>query len=250
MTAMVLGLGLAGAAIAADNGVDPEADRVLRAMSSYLGGLASFSVEADVDEEVIDLAGQKLQLSSTGTMLVERPGNIHARRQGPRADVEVIFDGQALTLHGKRQNVFMQIAAPGTIDEAFAELRAQTGLDTPAGDLFYADPYAGLMTDVTSGSYQGIAYVGGTECHHLSFRADKVDWQIWVRTGDQPLPMKYIITSKWVTGAPQYAVRFRDWNTAPTIQPDQFSFSPPEGATKVESFSMDALGGLVIEEEQ
>lgn len=250
IAAMAQGLGLAGAAVAADAGVDPEADRILRGMSAYLGGLSSFSVEADIDDEVIDLAGQKLQFSSAGTLVVERPGHLHARRQGPLADIELIFDGQTLTVHGKRENVFAQIAVPGTADNALAELRLETGLDAPAGDLFAADPYAALMTEVTSGTYRGTAYVQGTECHHLAFRAAQVDWQLWVQTGDQPLPLKYVITSKWITGAPQYTVRLRNWDTAPTLQTDQFSFAAPEGARKLQRLSADHLGGLLIEEQQ
>lgn len=250
VTWVVLGATLGRGACAAGEGVDPEADRILRSMTAYLGELPAFSVVADIDDEVIDLAGQKLQVSSSGTLMVERPGHFHAHRKGPLADVEVIFDGQTLTLHGKRQNVFVQIEASGTIGDAITELRAQTGVDAPAGDLFYPDPYPGLMTDVKTGTYQGTAQVNGIECHHLAFRAAKVDWQIWVQTGDRPLPMKYVITSKWVTGAPQYAVRFRDWNTAPVLAPDSFKFVPPEGARQLERLSVDTLGALMLEEDQ
>jgi hypothetical protein len=245
---VTLGLGLAGTGAGAAGNLDPEADRILKSMSSYLGNLAAFSVQGDVDDEVLDLAGQKLQLSSTGNLVVERPSRFYARRQGPLADVEAIFDGKTLTLHGKRHQVYAQIEAPGTIDEAITALRTETGLDAPAGDLFFADPYPGLMTDVTSGAYIGTAYVNGTECHHLAFRAAKVDWQIWIQTGDRPLPMKYVITSKWMMGAPQYAVRFRDWNTEPKIEAGRFSFVPPPGAKRLDTIAVDELGTLMIEE--
>jgi hypothetical protein len=248
-TGFALSLGLACSAVAAE-GVDAEADRILRAMSAYLGGLAAFSVRADVDDEVIDLAGQKLQLSSSSSLLVERPNRLHAQRQGPQADLEVIFDGQTLTLHGKRLQLYTQIDAPGTIDDAVTELRAATGFDAPAGDLFYADPYPGLMTDVTAGAYLGLAYVDGIEAHHLAFRSNRVDWQIWIRTGDQPLPLKYVITSKWMTGAPQHSVRFRDWDTAPTIEADRFTFVAPAGARQLQTLAVDDLGALMIEEAQ
>ncbi|EGV17270.1 DUF2092 domain-containing protein [Thiocapsa marina] len=247
-TGIALSLGFAGGAAATEQGVDPEADRILRAMSSYLGGLAAFSVQADVDDEIIDLAGQKLQMSSSASLLVERPDHFHAHRRGPAADLEVLFDGQTLTLHGKRLQIYARVDAPGTIEQAVTELRAATGFDAPAGDLLYADPYPGLMTDVSAGAYLGTAYVDGTEAHHLAFRATKVDWQIWVRTGDAPLPLKYVITSKWVTGAPQYAVRFRDWDTAPKIPADRFTFVAPEGARQLERLSVDDLGTLMIEE--
>jgi hypothetical protein len=95
-------------------------------MSSYPGGLAAFSVKADVDDEILDLAGQRLQLSSSASLLVERPNHFHAHRQGPMADMEVVFDGQTLTLHVKRLQIDAQLEAPGTIDEAVTELRAVT----------------------------------------------------------------------------------------------------------------------------
>jgi hypothetical protein len=217
-------------------------------MSSYLGGLAAFSVQGDVDDEVIDLASQKLQLSSSPNLVVERPNRFYAQRQGPLADVEAIFDGQTLTLPGKEHQVYAQLETPGTIDRAITQLRAETGLDAPGRDLFYADPYPGLMTDVIRGAYIGTAYVNGTECHHLAFRAAKVDWQIWIQTGDRPLPMKYVITSKWVTGAPEYAVRFRDWNTEPKIEAARFTFVPPQGAKRLENIVVDQLGTLMFEE--
>ena len=245
---IALGLGLANTTAWADGGVDPEAERILKSMASYLGNLPAFSVQGDVDDEVIDLAGQKLQLSSSASLVVDRLGRLFAHRQGPLADVEAIFDGKTLTLHGKQAQVYAQLEAPGTIDEAITALRTETGLDAPAGDLFFADPYPGLMTDVMSGAYIGTAYVNGTECHHLAFRAAKVDWQIWIQTGDRPLPMKYVITSKWVTGAPEYSVRFRGWNGEPKIEAGQFNFVPPQGAKRLESIVVDQLGALVIEE--
>lgn len=244
---LALGVGLLGPTARAAEGVDAEAEKILRAMSSYLGGLQSFTVKGDVDDEIITLEGQKLQLSSSASLAVERPNHFHAHRQMPLADIEAIFDGQTLTLHGKGRKVYVQFEVPGTIDEAVTYLRAETGLDAPAGDLFYADPLPGLMTDVTSGAYLGTAYVNGIECHHLAFRAPKVDWQIWVQTGDRPLPMKYVIASKWITGSPSYSVRFRDWDTAPAIEASRFTFAPPEGTQRLEDLPVDLMGGLLIE---
>lgn len=66
--ASILGIGLVQGDNAAQNGfqpgvIEPEADAKLRAMSDYLAGLQALRVELDVDREVIDLAGQKLQYS-------------------------------------------------------------------------------------------------------------------------------------------------------------------------------------------
>jgi hypothetical protein len=102
----------------------------------------------------------------------------------------------------------------------------ETGLNAPGADLLFSDPYAILSAGIESSVYIGIAYVNGIACHHLAFREAKVDWQLWVQTGDEPFPMKYIITSKWVTGAPQYEVRLREWNPNPD-KPERIATKAP-----------------------
>jgi len=227
--------------------VDPDADRILQSMSTYLGALTKFSATADVDSEIIDMNGQKLQLSSSASVLVERPNKLYATRRGPVADVEVLFDGKVVTIHGKGLDVYAQFDSPGTIDDAIATLGFETGLDAPGADLLYADSYAGLTSNVTSGAYLGTAYVNGVECHHLAYRAPKVDWQIWVQAGEKPLPMKYVITSKWVAGAPEYALRFRNWDTQPKIDSAKFQFTVPEGARKLDEVHVNEIGELAVE---
>jgi len=241
-----LGLVLVAAPAMSAAGVDPEADEILREMSVYLGGLSAFTADADVANEILDLAGQKLQLSSSASVVLQRPGRLHMSRQGGIADVEVFFDGSSVTLYGKTHNVYVQIESPGTIEDALQTLRGEIGIDVAAGDLFYADPYPGLVTDVVSGAYLGWGYVNGIRCHHLAFRAAQLDWQIWIQTGDTPLPMKYAITSKWVTGAPQYTVRFHNWNTKPKIRASQFEFTAPKGAERLDSIPVDEAGQLRI----
>ncbi len=164
--------------------------------------------------------------------------------------MEYIFDGKTLTLHGKNLNVYVQREVSGTIDDAIRAVEMETGLDAPGADLLFADPYAILSSGVVSGVYIGTAYVNGVECHHLAFRENKVDWQLWVKAGDMPLPMKYVITSKWHTGAPQYTVQLRDWNTKPGIKGDRFTFIVPAGARRLETIPVNEMGELSIEEDK
>jgi hypothetical protein len=230
-------------------GIVPDADRILQSMSSYLGAIKAFSVNADIDLEIVTKKGQKLQFSSMGTAAMERPAKFHITRKGLIADAEFIYDGKTLTLHGKNLNVYAQIQMSGTIDDAILLFEWETGLTAPGADLFFADPYAILSHGVESGVYIGTAYVNGVECHHLAFREANVDWQLWVQVGDQPLPMKYVITSKWITGAPQYEIRLRDWNTSPKIKDGQFKFSVPKGARKLGTIPVNEMGEFTSPEE-
>ena len=250
LTALVAGLILgfclgAGSSVSA-GGADPAADKILKSMSTYLGGLPAFTVNGDVDSEVIDLLGQKLQFSSSVAIAAKRPGKLYMSRQGAIADVEIIFNGKTLTLNGKGLNVYKQMGSPGTIDDVLDTMQVEMGLDAPGADLFYADPYISLSSGVVSSTYLGTDYVNGVECHNLAFRQEKTDWQLWVQVGNAPLPMKYIITTKWVAGAPQYSVRFRGWNTKPQIEANRFEFSAPKGARKLETIEVNEMGELMI----
>ena len=245
----VLGSALAtGPAFGAD-AIDADAADVLKSMSAYLGGTKAFSVNADVDLEIITRNGQKLQISSFATAVLERPARMRVHRKGIFADIEIVFDGKTLTLYGKRLNAYAQLETPGTIDDAVLVFELETGIPAPGADLLFADPYEVLIRGVETGAYIGTTYINGVESHHLAFREDSVDWQIWVQTGDKPLPMKYVITSKWHTGAPQYEIRFRDWNTNPKIDKNEFTFSAPAGAVKLETLALDEMGELTTTQE-
>jgi hypothetical protein len=237
-----------GAALAA-GGINPDADEILRAMSRYLGGLKAFSVSADISNEILSTDGQKLQFNSRSEVLMERPSHFHATRQGRFADAVMNYDGAALSLHGKALNAFVQKELKGSIDDAIRAVEQGTGLTMPAADLLLSDSYSALTSDVVSSGYYGRAFVGGVETHHLGFRTPKVDWQIWVKTGNEPLPMKYVITTKWMTGAPQYSIRLSNWNTRPVIPPGAFKFTPPKGAERLVALPVDETGEITDKQE-
>jgi hypothetical protein len=244
-TAMSVVFGVcAGSATAAD-GINPDADEILRAMSRYLAGTPAFSVSTDIGNEVVTLQGQKLEFNSSAVTVVQRPSRVHVSRQGRFADAEVFYDGKQLTLYGKTINAYVQKDLAGTIDQALDTLEKGLGISMPGGDLLIADPYRALTAGVTSSSYLGISYVGGVAAHHLAFRTPTVDWQVWVREGNEPLPLKYVITTTWTTGAPQYSVQFSNWNTKPTIASNRFGFVAPKDAARIDALTIDEMGELI-----
>lgn len=240
---------LAAVSAMSSEGIDPDADKILQEMSSYLGGITTLSMNADIDFEFITKEGQKLQLSAAASIVMERPNKLHITRKGAFANTEFFFDGEVLTMLGRNLNVYIQTPVSGTIEDAIVNYELETGLPAPGADLMFTDSYEVLAGGVDTGAYLGTAYVGGVECHHLAFREENVDWQLWIKTGNEPLPMKYIITTKWVTGAPQYELRLRDWMTSPKISESEFKFSAPEGAKKVEYISVNEMGEITLDVE-
>jgi hypothetical protein len=246
----VLGVvGLFATPAMAAEALNPDADEILRSMSKFLASTKTFSVSADISNELVTIDTQKLQLNGHATLVVERPSRLYAARQGKFADAEFFFDGSKLTIYGKSLQGYVQQDVAGTIDQAITAIELASGLSMPGADLLFSDPYAVLSSGIRSSGYYGMAYVAGVRCHHLAFRTATVDWQIWVKDGDEPLPMKYVITSKRVAMSPQYSVVLSNWNTKPTIAANRFQFVAPPGARKLQGLSVDETGEITTSEE-
>ena len=211
-----------------------DAGKIVKAMADYVAGQQTISMTFDSDIEVITSELQKIQFTSSGQVLLSRPDKLRATRAGGYADVELVFDGKTATVVGKNVNSFAQADAPGTVDQLIDRLRDQYNVAMPGADLLLTRVNDELMADVIDAKHIGHGVVDGVECEHLAFRNPDLDWQLWVEIGPQPIPRKYVITNKAVTGAPQYTLRIKEWRTDAQVAADAFSFRPPADARKVE----------------
>ena len=230
----VLAAALPGTVSAQPAGVDPRADAVLRSMTSYLSGLRQFSVTTETTLEMVTTEGQKIQFTAPASMTVARPNKLVAQRRGDIVDQMMYYDGKSLTLYNPSTRHYATVPAPATLDAMLELAYERLDLVAPGADLIDTRSYAQLMQDVQSGVYLGTAVVAGQRCHHLAYRAIEVDWQLWVREGAQPAPCRYVITSKTVAGAPQFAVQVLKWDTSPDVSEARFRFVAPKGAKAIE----------------
>lgn len=213
--------------------IDEDASALLRRMSNYLGGLGAFTVTVDHATEVVLTSGQKLEIAATSVVQLKRPNKLRSDRRGEVADVSFRYDGETITLYGRGLNAYVQVDAPKTLDAAIDFARSELDLEAPGSDLLYSDSYDILLEDVVSGMRVGGAEIDGMPCQHLAFRGHDVDWQIWIQDGLEPLPRKFVITTKDVKGNPEFSVLLHDWQTAVVLSDDVFSFVPPPGAKKI-----------------
>ncbi len=211
-----------------------DALKILKAMTDYVSSQKTISATYDTDIEVVTDNLQKIQFASSGQMLLSRPDKARASRIGGYADVEMVFDGKTLTVVGKNLSKYAQIDSAGSIDQLVDKLRDQFGMAIPGADLMLSRSYDELTMDVLEAKHIGRGVIDGVECDHLAFRNEDVDWQLWVEVGGSPIPRKYVITSKAVTGAPQYTLRIKDWKTDVQVAADAFAFKPPANSQKVD----------------
>jgi hypothetical protein len=208
---------MASAAQAAED----DALKILKGMSDYLANQKTISLSYDSDIEVITSDIQKIQFTSSGNVLLSRPDKLRATRTGGYA--------------------FVQMEAPGSLEQLFDKLRNDYSVSLPGTDLLGSNAFDVLSADVLTSAHIGRGVVAGFECEHLAFRNDDTDWQLWVQVGDAPIPRKYVITSKTEAGAPQYTLVIRDWKTDVQPSADAFAFKAPNDSKKLEA---GALAGL------
>ena len=226
--------------------VEADAQSVLAAMSAYLGGLKSFSVEFSAVDEVVTSDGQKLQFLHSGDITVLRPNKLYVVRRGATGIANMFLDGRKLTLYAQAPNAYLQLDAP-SIAAAVEDVH-KLGFDAPGADLLADQPLNDTTMDMTSGAHVGMSYVNGVEAHQLAFRGVDVDWQLWVAAGDKPLPLRYVVTTKSLPGSPQYTLDLRNWNTAPKVDDARFTFAAPDGAKVLDpaSVTANAVGDLTL----
>ncbi|MFL5307190.1 MAG: DUF2092 domain-containing protein [Polyangia bacterium] len=221
--------------------IDPDADRMVKQMTDYLAGLQSFTLRTSVADEVSLKSGEKLAIMSNAEIAVQRPNRLRSLQRGSAAGLGIWYDGAHMSVACKSTGAYQTAVAPPTLDAAIDQMRKQFDIDAPGADLLYTRPYDILMEQVVSGRFIGHETIDGMPVNHVAFRGEQIDWQMWIKDGPQPLPLRYVITTKDAPGHPAFAVQMSDWNTQPSLPPVTFDFAAP--ATGKPSTSVAAACG-------
>jgi hypothetical protein len=219
----------------AEKGVDPQADRMLKAMADYLASLQSFTVRSAAVDEVVTKSGRKVQIASDSQVSVERPNRLRSEQLASSNAMAFWYDGKTMTLYCSSTNTYGTSAAPPTLDDTIDLARKKFRIEAPGADLLFSHPYDILMEQVTAGQVLGRETIDGIAANHLAFEGHDVDWQVWIQDGTNPLPLRFEITTKTVKSQPEFSVQLSHWKPQAKIEDSTFVFQPPPGAKRVES---------------
>ena len=222
------------ATAAVASAIDPKADKVLKSMGALLGAGKSISFDSHAIADQYTQDGQKVQYAKNQKVKLRRPDKLAVDVTGDIEDLQFRYDGKDAALYNPRTKSWGKTKAPRSIDDTLDMLANKYGMALPLADLVFADPYACLTERVRSGEYLGVGYVFDSKCHHLAFRQEAVDWQIWIEEGDKPLPRKVVITFKESPGHPQYTAFLSNWNLSAETTDATFKLVPPADAKQVD----------------
>jgi hypothetical protein len=140
-----------------------------------------------------------------------------------------------MTLYCKMDNTYGTVKAPPTLDAALDELQSKYGIDASGADLLYSKPYDILTEQAKHGQYLGLETIDAVPAHHLAYQGKTVDWQVWIKDGPEPVPLRYVITTKTMKTEPQFTVQLSHWEPDANVPDSTFKPELPPGATRLAS---------------
>jgi len=218
--------------------IDPQAEKILQALNAQKKKDIKASAEIiDTMDEVLK-TGEKIQYSHVRKLKISEPKQFWIESTGDITNTTIWKDDKTFTLLDRNNNVYSQVAAPGTIDETMDMLVDKYGVTTPLADLLSDDMYSVLMNNTKTCRYLGLHYADGIKCHHIAATQKNIDWQIWVDAGEMPHLRKIVITYKQRPGSPQYFAVLKSFKELDQVPEDTFVFKAPEGARKISLLSV------------
>ncbi|MHC4774429.1 MAG: DUF2092 domain-containing protein [Planctomycetota bacterium] len=218
------------------------ADDLLRAMSATLAGADRLSFHASTVEGIIDEeTGRMMHVVSERSIALARPDRLYVEDLDGVSQHRLWYEAGRLTALRALAGHYAVVEVPDTIDAMLDYLYEEHGLVMPVADLLLSDPYETLSAGIESGVYIGEVTLSGQRCHHLAFRQEHLDWQLWVDArGTRAVPRRLVITYKNEPGDPQFSATFDDWDLAAEFPDGHFAAKLPGD---VERVSLEALTG-------
>lgn len=213
--------------------VVPDPKAILNQCCDFLRNKPQFSFRAEVTNDRVYYGGKKLQFGQEVAASFQRPDKLRLEGEGDVESKLLIFDGKALTLYDKDKNHYAAIDVVGSIDTALDKAYHDYGLKVGLAELGSTQLCVRAGKDVVNTLYVGLHKVRGVPCHHLAFDRQDIHYQVWIEAGDKPVLRKIVITQKKLPASPQWTAYLSDWNLAPTLADNLFTFVPPDKAAKI-----------------
>jgi hypothetical protein len=238
---LIAGLALPPAAISdekppavASSPESQDAKALLMRMAEFLAKTKAFSMTMNAGYDVVQDSGQKIEFGEIRQVMIDRPNHLRVQLELSNGEKErIYFDGKNIIVFSPKENVFARLEKSGTVDGMLKYVIQDLKIPISLALLLASSVKEELEKRTTEVAYVERTNIGGKPVDHLAGRMADVDFQIWLQEGEQPLPLRAIITYKQAVGQPQFSANLSDWNLAPKIEDAAFEFSPPAGAEPI-----------------
>ena len=206
---------------------------LLRQAQDHMSEASSFSVHVEKRFDVVLSNGAKVEYSGALDIEVNQSQGLFMDYGDDLSAKRVWYDGETLTLLDPLSNLYATAVFEGTVAEALDLVARDLGVELPLAPLLRQN-LAEDIEPVITASHLGIHDAEGDLCHHLLFRGEHHDLQLWITAGESPLIRKLVLTYWKIEGSPQQSLTFGDWNLEAKIEPAVFKAQLPEDAISIE----------------
>lgn len=207
---------------------------ILKGMCDYLAGLDKFSAVAQTTNDRLTTTGEKVQVSARRMIYLSRPDRVRVDVKDDNGERRVVYDGKTVSMLDRTKNAYTVLQVPETIDGALDALARDYRIVVPLEDLMYKDLFARINNRVTAGQFLGLHAVNGVDCNHLAFSTDNSSWELWVDSGEKPVPRRITIDYGRDEERSRYSADIVAWIASPEYTASTFEFKLPAGATRFE----------------
>lgn len=219
-----------------DAGASPNADTLLKAMSTRLASAKQykFTVSRTMPTKVAQAMNQ--QTKANVEISVARPDKLSARITHNGVAVrEMFFDGRTFTVVDGVNRFHSQAPLRGSVDAAAGQLEKLFGFRPPLVEFAVTNPYREIKNRVEAISYLGQDTVrqGGrvVQCHRIGLRGNRADAELWLGAEDS-LPRRLKATRSNSGGKDLLAdMNFVAWDFNPRAT--AFSYQAPANFEKI-----------------
>jgi hypothetical protein len=202
------------------------AQAILQGMAEFLATAPRFSVSINSDYDVVQASGAKIEFGERRRLVLQRPDKLRVETErSDGSQTAAVFTGKETVLVDTTHKIYASAPQTGGLDESIVHFVSDLGMRFPLAMLLVSRLPVEFERRVRSIDYVERTNLFGVPAHHLAARGDTVDFQVWVRDGAQPLPLRIVLTYKDEPGQPEFRAQFADWNLAPVITPA--TFQPP-----------------------
>jgi hypothetical protein len=213
--------------------VDPEAGRVLDAVSAALTNARTAEVDLHLAVKTPTAPSGEGELAADYKLSVERPNRMALVLQKGNLGATVVSDGTNVV-------TFLPKPAVYTVEKATDRIGAVEG----AGDLgsmafitalFSTNARAALLAGVLEAKYGGRDKVESMECERIDMKQEGLDWRLFASVGTNALVRRIEVRIPQLS----MSMDFSGWKLKGAVPADRFVFVPPAGSKKVDKLLDD-----------
>jgi hypothetical protein len=232
-----------GAKAEAAAAADVKDDRALAAlseMSDTLAKAAAMSFRAESAVPIASPTKQWVHVFGVSKVTLRRPDHLFVETGGDLFAQNFYFDGKTVTMYAPGERLYAAEPIQGNLDETLLQVFQKHGTYFSFADVVLSVPQKAMLKDLTTAQVVGqSASVGDVATTHLAFAKPGMEWEIWIGDDDH-LPRRLDVTYTNNPGRPAGSVTFADWKLNPEITSDRFTFTPHEGAARIDFRKLEA----------